>query len=366
MHLDASVMSEPMLSSPKEASRSRMLDFLYIAWLGKPVWMWLGFHALILGLLAFDLGLLHRDKNHEIGVKESLGLTAFYLTLGLIFGGWVWWYLGPQAGQEYVAGLVVEKSLSMDNVFVIAVILSALGIPLAAQHRVLVWGILAAILLRGLMIGLGAALVHQAAWVLSLFAAFLIYAGLKMLFAKEEEESDIQDNGAVRWLRKTLRITPELHGQHFVVRKPSPTTGKPVLWLTPLALALVLVNGADVIFAVDSVPAIFAITTDTFVVYTSNIFAILGLRALYFALAAMVERFAYLKTALAFILIFIGGKIVVADTFELIDVPPWVSLAVTVVLLAGGIVYSLWRTRGDKPVNAVPRVEREAEIRGRA
>ena len=343
-----------------------MVDFLYIVWLGKPVWMWLGFHALILGLLAFDLGLLHRDKNHEIGVKESLGLTAFYLTLGLMFGGWVWWYLGAQAGQEYVAGLVVEKSLSMDNVFVIAVILSALGIPLAAQHRVLVWGILAAILLRGLMIGLGAALVHQAAWVLSLFAAFLIYAGLKMLFSKEEEESDIQDNAAVRWLRKTLRITPELHGQRFVVHKPSPTTGKPVLWLTPLALALVLVNGADVIFAVDSVPAIFAITTDTFVVYTSNIFAILGLRALYFALAAMVERFAYLKTALAFILIFIGSKIVVADTFELIDVPPWVSLAVTVVLLAGGIIYSLWRTRGDEPVSPAPRVEREAEIRGRA
>ncbi|WP_336486248.1 TerC family protein [Methylobacterium nigriterrae] len=341
-----------------------MVDFLYIAWLGKPIWMWLGFHALIIGLLAFDLGLLHRDKNHEIGVRESLGLTAFYLTLGLIFGGWVWWYLGPRAGQEYVAGLVVEKSLSMDNVFVIAVILSALGIPRAAQHRVLVWGILAAILLRGLMIGLGAALVHQAAWVLSLFAAFLIYAGIKMLVSKDEEEGDLQDNAAVRWLHRTLRITPELHGQRFVVRRADPRSGRRVLWLTPLALALVLVNGADVIFAVDSVPAIFAITTDTFVVYTSNIFAILGLRALYFALAAMVDRFAYLKTALAFILIFIGAKIVVADTFGLMDVPPWVSLAVTLVLLCAGIAYSLWRTRGEAPE---PRVERrEAEIRGRA
>ncbi|AWN41531.1 TerC family protein [Methylobacterium durans] len=345
-----------------------MVDFLYIVWLGKPVWVWLGFHALILGLLAFDLGLLHRDKNHEIGVKESLGLTAFYLTLGLIFGGWVWWYFGPQAGQEYVAGLVVEKSLSMDNVFVIAVILSALGIPRAAQHRVLVWGILAAILLRGLMIGLGAALVHQAAWVLSLFAAFLIYAGLKMLLSKEEDEGDVQDNAAVRWLRKRLRITPELHGQRFVVRQPHPQSGKPVLWLTPLALALVLVNGADVIFAVDSVPAIFAITTDTFVVYTSNIFAILGLRALYFALAAMVERFAYLKTALAFILIFIGAKIVVADTFELVDVPPWVSLVVTLVLLFAGIAYSLWRTRGEAKAeaNEAEAIEREAQMHGRA
>ncbi|MHC2090379.1 TerC family protein [Methylobacterium sp. CM6244] len=322
-----------------------MVDFLFIEWLGKPVWMWLGFHALVAGLLAFDLGLLHRDKDHEIGVKESLLLTAFYFSLGLAFGGWIWWYFGAQPAQEYVAGLVVEKSLSMDNVFVIAVILTSLGIPRAAQHRVLVWGILAAVVLRGLMIGLGAALVHQAAWVLSFFAAFLIFAGLKMLFGKEEEAGDIQDNAMVRMLRKVMRITPEMHGQRFVVRKPDPQSGKSVLWFTPLALGLILVNGADVIFAVDSVPAIFAITTDTFVVYTSNIFAILGLRALYFALAAMVDRFAYLKTALAFILIFIGTKIVVADTFDLVHVPPWVSLVVTLVLLAGGVAYSLWRTR---------------------
>jgi tellurite resistance protein TerC len=341
-----------------------MMDFLFVLWLGKPIWMWLGFHALIVGLLAFDLGLLHRDKEHEIGVKESLLLTAFYFGLGLAFGGWVWWYFGPQAGQEYVTGLVVEKSLSMDNVFVIAVILSALGIPRAAQHRVLVWGILAAVLLRGLMIGLGAALVHQAHWVLSLFAAFLIYAGLKMLFAKEEDEGDIRDSAVVRVLRRALRITPELHGQRFLVRKTDPKTGKVALWLTPMAFALVLVNGADVIFAVDSVPAIFAITTDTFVVYTSNIFAILGLRALYFALAAMVDRFAYLKTALAFILIFIGTKIVVADTFGLVHVPTWVSLVVTVVVLIAGILYSLWRTRGEAP-HAAP-VEPRAEIRSRA
>lgn len=174
-----------------------MVDFLYVAWLGKPVWMWLGFHALVAALLAFDLGLLHRDTDHEIGVRESLLLTAFYFSLGLAFGGWIWWYLGAGPAQEYVTGLVVEKSLSMDNVFVIAVILSALGIPLALQHRVLVWGILAAVLLRGLMIGLGAALVHQAAWVLSLFAAFLIFAGLKMLFSKEEDAADFQDHASV-------------------------------------------------------------------------------------------------------------------------------------------------------------------------
>ncbi|MGU3402917.1 TerC family protein [Methylobacterium brachiatum] len=330
-----------------------MMDVLTVEWLGKPLWMWLGFHALVGCLLAFDLGLLHRDKEHEIGVRESLLLTGFYLALGLAFGGWIWWYLGPQAGEEYVTGLVVEKSLSMDNVFVIAMILAALGIPRAAQHRVLLWGILAAVLLRGLMIGLGAALVHQVHWVLSLFAAFLIFAGLKILFSGPEEEGDFQNSAVVRWIKKTFRVTPELHGQRFAVRRPDPATGKKAVWFTPLALALVLVNGADVIFAVDSVPAIFAITTDTFVVYTSNIFAILGLRALYFALAAMVDRFAYLKTALAFILIFIGAKIVIADTFEFIHVQPWVSLVVTLSLLTIGVLYSLWRTRTDAPPPAV-------------
>jgi tellurite resistance protein TerC len=342
-----------MLSFRNQHQVPHMMDVLTVEWLGKPLWMWLGFHALVGCLLAFDLGLLHRDKEHEIGVRESLLLTGFYLALGLAFGGWIWWYLGPQAGEEYVTGLVVEKSLSMDNVFVIAMILAALGIPRAAQHRVLLWGILAAVLLRGLMIGLGAALVHQVHWVLSLFAAFLIFAGLKILFSGPEEEGDFQNSAVVRWIKKTFRVTPELHGQRFAVRRPDPATGKKALWFTPLALALVLVNGADVIFAVDSVPAIFAITTDTFVVYTSNIFAILGLRALYFALAAMVDRFAYLKTALAFILIFIGAKIVVADTFELIHVQPWVSLVVTLSLLAIGVLYSLWRTRTDAPAPAV-------------
>jgi tellurite resistance protein TerC len=321
------------------------MDFLHMLWLGQPVWMWLGFHVLVAGLMAFDLGLLHRDKGRVIGVKESLTLTACYLVLGLAFGGWIWWYMGRTPGEEFVTGLVIEYSLSMDNVFVIAVILTALGVPRSAQHRVLVWGILAAVLLRGLMIGLGSALVAQAHWVLSLFAAFLIYAGLKMLFSKEEDEADVENSASMRFLRRHLRITKEPHGQKFIVRLPSPETGKAVTWFTPLALALAAVNIADVIFAVDSVPAIFAITTDPFIVYTSNIFAILGLRSLYFALAAMVERFAYLKTALAFILIFIGGKIVVADTLGLIDLPPWVSLAVTLGLLVIGTGYSLWRTR---------------------
>ena len=333
------------------------MDVLYSEWLGQPVWMWLVFHAIIIGLLAFDLGLLHRDKQRVIEVRESLILTTCYLMLGLCFGGWVWWVMGHQAGEEFVTGLVIEYSLSMDNVFVIAVILTALGVPRSSQHRVLVWGILAAILMRGLMIGLGAALVQQAHWVLSVFAAFLIFAGVKMLVSKDEEAADVENSASLRFLRRHLRITREPRGQHFVVREPHPESGKPVLWLTPLALALVAVNIADVIFAVDSVPAIFAITTNPFIVYTSNIFAILGLRSLYFALAAMVDRFAYLKTALAFILIFIGVKIVVADTLDLVHLPPWVSLVVTLALLTVGVVYSLWRTRGGQAARTEEPVE---------
>ena len=356
-------MSEPMLSLSEASGSRMMMELLTYEWLGKPVWMWLGFHALVAGLLAFDLGLLHRDKNHEIGVKESLLLTAFYFTLGLLYGGWIWWMLGANPAQEYVTGLVIEKSLSMDNVFVIAVILTSLGVPRAAQHRVLVWGILAAVILRGVMIGLGSILVQQAHWVLSIFAVFLIYAGIKMLVSKEEDQHDIRESASMRFLKRFVRVTDKPEGQAFIVRRPDPETGRMVRWLTPLAVALVLVNIADVIFAVDSVPAIFAITTDPFIVYTSNIFAILGLRALYFALAAMVDRFAYLKTALAFILLFIGGKIVVADTLELVHLPPWVSLLVTLVLLTIGVVYSLWRTRGAVETDP-EKPHREAAQRG--
>ena len=320
--------------------------FLFADWLGKPVWLWLAFHALVLVLLAFDIGVLHRDSEKEIGVRQSLALSAFYITLGVLFGGFVWWMIGPQAAQEYLTGFVIEKSLSMDNVFVIAMIFGFFGIPRAAQYRVLFWGILAVILLRGLMIGVGAALVAEFGWILYVFAAILIGTGIKMIVAADKEY-DVGSNPAVGFLRRHFRVTDELHGQRFVVRRPDRRTGRPVLWLTPLALVLVLVNVADVIFAVDSVPAIFAITTDTFIVYTSNIFAILGLRALYFALAAMVERFRYLKYALAAILIFIGSKIVVADMLGLAKIPAGISLSVTLGLLAAGIAYSLWRTRSD-------------------
>jgi tellurite resistance protein TerC len=318
---------------------------LLAEWLSKPMWMWLAFFAIVVTLLVIDLGVLHKD-NHEIEVKESLALSAVYISLGLLFGGWVWWYLGSQPGMEYLTGFAVEKALAMDNVFVIAMIFSFFAVPRKYQHRVLFWGILGVILLRAVMIGLGAAIVSEFSWVLYVFALFLIATGVKMIvFA--DKEYDVANNPVLRFVRRHFNVTNEHHAERLFVKKPGPMSGKLVWFMTPLFLALVLIEVADVIFAVDSVPAIFAITTDPFVVYTSNIFAILGLRALYFALAAMVHRFHYLKLALAVVLIFIGSKVFAAPLLGLDKIPPWISLAVTFGILLTGVLYSLWKTRGQ-------------------
>jgi tellurite resistance protein TerC len=329
------------------------LAFLFIDWLGKPVWMWLSFLAIVVALLAFDLGVLHRD-NHEIEVKESLLLSVMYICLGLAFGGWVWWQLGPQSGMNYLTGFVVEKTLGLDNVFVIALIFSVFAVPRKYQHRVLFWGILGVIVLRAIMIGLGAMLVSEFAWALYIFAAFLIVTGIKMLWIGDKEP-EIGGNPLIRFLRRRFNVTDEHHGQAFVVRKPHPRTGKLVWFMTPLFLALVMIEIADLIFAVDSVPAIFAITSDPFIVYTSNIFAILGLRALYFALAAMIHRFKYLKPALAIVLVFIGSKIFVADLLGLEKFPASVSLGVTLTIIAAGVLGSLYRTRAKAMTAIAPR-----------
>ena len=311
--------------------------------LGKPVWMWLAFLSIVLLLLVLDLGVLHRE-HREIPVGESLLLSAVYIGLGLGFGAWVWWYLGAQSGMEYLTGFAVEKALAMDNVFVIAMIFAFFAVPRQYQYRVLFWGILGVIVLRALMIGVGATIVSQFSWVLYIFALFLIATGVKMIVLAEKE-CDIANNPVLRFMKRHFNVTDSHHGQAFFVKQPHPVTGKPVRYMTPLFLALVMIEVADVIFAVDSVPAIFAITTDPFIVYTSNIFAILGLRALYFALAAMVHRFHYLKYALALVLIFIGSKIFLADLMGLDKFPPVVALTITFGILAGGVVYSLLRTR---------------------
>jgi tellurite resistance protein TerC len=320
------------------------MEFLTADWLGTPLWFWLSFAGIVLALTAFDLGILHKE-DREMGIAESLKLTAFYIAIALAFGAWVWAEKGADLGLKYYTGFFIEKALSIDNVFVISLIFSFFAIPAKYQYRALLWGILAVILLRGIMIAAGAALVEQAYWVLYIFAAFLVFTGIKMFFAGDHSP-DIASNPVVRWISNHMRVTKELHNQHFFVRVPDEKTGKMVRAATPLFLALVVINLADLVFAVDSVPAIFAITTDTFIVYTSNIMAILGLRALYFALAAMVHRFYYLKYALAAVLVFIGTKIFVAD-FVLggEKFPPALSLGVTAALIAGGVLYSLWKTR---------------------
>jgi tellurite resistance protein TerC len=329
--------------------------FLAAEWLGKPAWMWVGIFSFVLILLVLDLGVLNR-KAKVIEARQSLMLAGMYMCIGLGFGAFVWWQLGPQSGMEYLTGYIVEWSLAMDNLFVIAMIFTYLHIPREYQHRVLFWGIIGVIVLRGIMIGLGATLVTQFSWVLYIFAAFLIFTGIKMLTAADKEE-DIGQNPLLKFLRKRMRVTEGVRGDRFFVREMDPKTGKVVLFATPLFLALCLVEVADIVFAVDSVPAIFAITTDVYIVYTSNIFAILGLRALFFALAAMMHRFAYLKQALAFLLMFIGSKIFVADILGLEKFPAEVSLTVTFAILGAGVAWSLFTTRGEKPPE---------ELRGKA
>ncbi len=320
--------------------------------LGTPLWMWAGFLTAILALLAFDLGVLHR-RAHAIGVRESLAMAGFYISLGLAFGGWVWFQLGPDKALEYWTGFVVEQSLSMDNVFVIALILGAFAVPRERQHRVLFWGILGVIVLRGIMITLGATAVERFHWVLYLFAVFLIFTGVKLLFSKEKDHT-ISDNIVLRLIKGRVRVTEGVRGDRFFVREPDAKTGKMALHATPLFVALVFVEIADVLFAVDSVPAVFAITTDPFIVYTSNIFAILGLRSLFFALSALLDRFAYLKYALSALLVFIGAKVFAADLMGLEKFPPAVSLGVTVGILALGFAYSVWRTRPGAARRAAP------------
>jgi tellurite resistance protein TerC len=318
-----------------------LADLLAADFLGKPIWLWGAFLCIVGALLAFDLGVLHRHDK-ELGVGESLILSALYIVIAIVFGAWVWWSMGPTSGMEYFTGYSLEKALSIDNVFVISLIFSYFAIPAKYQYRALLWGIVAVLVLRGVMIGLGAALVQQYEWVLYIFGTFLIATGIKILIVGEGD-NDVSKNPIVRFLSKRMRLSTELHGSNFFVRKPDPQTGEMTRFATPLFLALVVINIADLVFAVDSVPAIFAVTTDTYIVFTANIMAILGLRALYFALAAMVHRFEYLKYALAIVLVFIGAKIFWNQIVGKLD--PAISLSVTLSLIGGGIVFSLWKTR---------------------
>lgn len=311
--------------------------------MGKEIWMWLVFLGVVITLLILDLGVLHK-KNKEIGVKESLLMSLFYITMGLLFGGWIWYSLGETSAQEYITGFLVEKTLALDNIFLISLIFTFFGIPKNYQHRVLFWGILGVIVLRAIMIGLGATLVSQLSWVMYVFAVFLIITGFKMFFMVDSTP-DISKNPILKMLNKYLRITTEITNEKFIIEKIDPQTGQLKKWFTPLFTALILIEIIDLIFAVDSVPAIFMITKDPYIVYTSNIFAILGLRALYFALDTVLYKFKHLKYSLALVLIFIGSKIFIADLLKLEKFPSNLSLLITFGIISGGILYSIYKNK---------------------
>jgi tellurite resistance protein TerC len=305
--------------------------------------MWLIFVFVVVILLILDLGVFHK-KDKKIGIKESLWMSLFYIAIAFLFGLLIWRVLGVQSFSEYLTGFLVEKSLALDNMFLISLIFSSLSIPLKYQHRVLFYGIIGVIILRGIMIALGAQLISEFSWILYIFSAFMIFTGIKMVFMPEKK-IDINDNTILKWMNKHFRITKEISDNSFLIRKTDPIKKKSYIFITPLVVALILIEVTDLVFSVDSVPAIFTITNDPYIIYTSNIFAILGLRALFFALASILDRFHYLKFSLAMVLIFIGSKIFISDFMGIEKFPSMISLSVTFGLLFFGCLYSLYKSK---------------------
>ena len=310
-----------------------------------PLWAWAAVLAVILAMLAVDL-LAHRDA-HVVSVREAATWSAIWVTLGLSFGVVVWWAYGAQAGGEYFAGYLIEKSLAVDNVFVFALIFTYFAVPREYQHRVLFYGVLGALVFRAIFIGGGVVLIENFAWILYVFGAFLLYTGWKM-FSHRNDEMDLSSNPVLKLVRRRIPTTDEYHGQKFWVKQGG-------RWVaTPLFTVLLLVEFTDIIFAVDSIPAIFAVTQEPFLVFTSNAFAILGLRAMYFLLADLIHRFVYLKAGLAAILVFVGVKMLLLDVWK---VPIWLSLGVIATSITVAVVLSLRATRdqaGTQPTTDDP------------
>ena len=294
---------------------------------------WAVFAAVVIGVMAIDIALLGKRGRH-MSFREAVVRSLFNIAAGLLFGGFVWWRLGRDLAASYLVAYLVEESLSVDNLFVFLIIFSYFKLSDSRQHRVLAWGVAGAMAMRAIFIFAGAALLHRFHWLTYAFGAFLIYTGVKLAIRKEEEAVNPEDNPALKLARRFLRTTEEYNGDHFTVVKDG------VRYATPLFLVLVVIEVTDLLFAVDSVPAVLAVSRDVFVVYTSNIMAILGLRALYFVLAGMMNRFHHLGTGLALILIFIGVKMAIV---HFVPIPSLVSLAVIVTVLAGAVVLSLLR-----------------------
>jgi tellurite resistance protein TerC len=363
------------------------------------IWVWIGFIAIVILLLALDLGVFHR-KAHVVSMREAVAWSAVWVALGLAFSVFVYFGYqnqwlgmgkavdpiggstndGSEAAVKYLTGYVIEKSLSVDNIFVIAMIFAFMAVPPIYQHRVLFWGILGALMMRGLMIAVGAVLIAEFHWILYVFGVFLIVTAVKMLVI--QEHGDLAQNIVVRWTKKLIPVTDGFHGEHFFVRAGSPYSHEPPVpgtaeirdeaverarpgsWMiTPLALALILVETTDMIFAVDSIPAIFAITADPFLVFTSNVFAILGLRSLYFALAGIMDKFRFLKLSLAIVLAIVGLKMLLAEPLKDAFGPGFnvYLLVLVLTVLIAGVLASLWPGPRIRPEEVLPK---EATVHG--
>ncbi len=307
------------------------------------VWHWVGFIVVIVGFLALDLGFFHREA-HVVRFREAFAWTCFWFTLAMVFGLTLVPVRGREEALEFVTGYIIELSLSMDNVFVIAVIFKYFRVPAAYQHRVLFWGILGALIMRGVMIGVGAALISRFHWLLYVFGAFLLYSGVKMLLV-EEEGVQPDKNPVVRLARRFYPVSSEFNGQHFFIEHNGAHL------LTPLAIVLLMVETTDLIFALDSIPAIFVVTQDPFIVFTSNAFAILGLRSLYFVLVGAIDYFRYLKIGLSVVLVFIGAKMLLAIKFH---IPTQISLIVVASIILTSVVFSILIRRREQHAARCP------------
>ncbi|MBV9791128.1 MAG: TerC family protein [Chloroflexi bacterium] len=316
------------------------------------IWLWVGFTVFVLGMLALDLGVFHRSA-HAVSLKEAGIWSAVWISLALVFNAIIYFNLGPQVGLQFLTGYLIEKSLSVDNIFVFVLIFSYFSVPAMYQHRVLFWGIFGALVMRAILIWVGAALIEQFHWIIYVFGAFLVFTGIRMAFHKDEELHP-DENPVVKLFKRFMPVVPEYHGQSFFVRH----AGK--LAATPLFVVLLLVESTDLVFALDSIPAIFAITTDPFIVYTSNVFAILGLRALYFLLAGVMDKFRYLKIGLSIVLVFVGVKMLIEALH--ITIPIGISLGVIAAVITGSILASLWKSSQEAKIETIDAGRHQSNI----
>lgn len=303
--------------------------------LSGSTWLWIGFNIFVLAMLALDLGVFHR-KAHSVSMREALTWSGVWIALALIFNAGIYFFSGPEPALQFFTGYLIEKSLSVDNIFVFVLLFATFSVPAAYQHRVLLLGVLGALIMRGTMIALGAVLLEAFHWIFYLFGAFLIFTGIRMAFLRGESKVHPEHNPLLKLVRRVVPVTEGYEGDRFIIRR----AGR--MLVTPLLLVLLVIETTDLIFAMDSIPAIFAVTQDPFLVYTSNIFAILGLRSLYFVFAGAVGKFYYLKPGLAVVLCFVGVKMVLADIYA---IPTVLSLAVIALVLAVAIVASVVRAR---------------------